>query len=1391
MPEDQRAAKTAGQPSQGGSIAGVDAAVQSNETLPVYENANSPSDTRSGDSEDTSRAFYNAASEINDSGGSETTDRDTSRIRQTESLVGWARSKNSLINPEQVDSLPIISNSTSEHEVRFRESDLRVVKRTWPGVYGQIPVPKNGNLDRANATPSEYLQRQALQTTVFGSDIRLEGVSFSDKPSMVLFEPPGQPSFVVSQEFFPKNESPTLDEISDRLTSDGFLPVPGSYFGWFRPSDSVAIVDAKPDNFVKTEKGIVPIDLQMAVFTPEQVTESGLDSFKSPASSTGAAQAPTSAAKPSTPRNRKGEAGSVILPSREDLIQAGQNLYEAGMEFADWAGRMVQQFGKAVRDILAEIWKAVSGQNYLPQARERGSVNISRSTGPKPRKFTQSVQAAPGVATEVKSQLTSLEYNPVSNAETLAAARARIDAAGNMESAYTQLMGKTAIDGWQPSAEDYATGMELMAQLQNRGHFEDAAAIANMMAPRATDQGRAIQQLSLISRLGPQGIELFAQKQLQNAAVNGRNEKEKAQIQAKLDEAAQLRVEMGKVRHGATTSAIVGRRAEIKSALPDGADPVATNMAIRDAIMAAPTPLAAEAATVSILTGQGVSETGATRISKSIVRDFLKTSQDARAKVLQDLQAAADKDRRLNKGKLGDLLRLNREGKLADSGLHAGMAKMLGIPHWSREHSDKVQRIIKERERSTDPRIKLVKSAEILDVVYREFMPPDIASKMDTLQTIMMLLNPKTIGRNVLGNTFAFAADLAADAVAVPMDALVSLGTGQRTRMGISLGEGLKGLGAGFADVKAGYDFARAEGRSVMPSLAEGVNTLIRLGRLQSSGKYDSAEINRYSGGIFSMPGLRHLETTLGTVLSIADRGFYESAFRRSLDNRMKAARANGTPMLAPDKDMVDAARMDAARAIYQNETATGELLSKIRKHLNYFSSFRTTTRWGFGSMIFKFTTTPSSILHRALDFSPIGFINASYELLAPMLSKNKEFDQKAFVDAFSQALVGTTGLVALGYWLSHLGIISAGSSADDEKKRNLEKARGWGNYKINVDALKRALMTGNFWTRQLQYLGDRTETYDWAQPLSIAVAMGAYARENQTAVRDGLLRGKKQNIFDTSIEWLTAAGGAATGAMNSLMEQPLLSGLNKFFKNASFDGLPGAIMETAVAIPGSFIPTAARQWMQLTDNSVRETRDSSVFRQYVNELKSQLPGLSKTLPQKYDIAGQPVERWAKDSNTVFNVLFNPGMTTYIKGSPALSEMSRVFEMTANPSAVPNQVSREFKLDGVTVRLTDEEISAMQKDMGALSVAAIEKFVLADPRYNNASWDIKAKAFTRALEKAAEAAKYRVLLSRPDLKTRAAAEHRKMLQNQAAESKRREAELATTAQAMSQLQPGP
>ena len=82
-----------------------------------------------------------------------------------------------------------------------------------------------------------------------------------------------------------------------------------------------------------------------------------------------------------------GEKGGVLIPSREDFIQAGQNIYEAGMEFGAWAKQMIQQFGDVVREFLGDVWQAVSGapaklnevMGYLPKKGEGGELSFGKT----------------------------------------------------------------------------------------------------------------------------------------------------------------------------------------------------------------------------------------------------------------------------------------------------------------------------------------------------------------------------------------------------------------------------------------------------------------------------------------------------------------------------------------------------------------------------------------------------------------------------------------------------------------------------------------------------------------------------------------------------------------------------------------------------------------------------------------------------------------------------------------------------------------------------------------------------------------------------------------------------------------------------------------------------
>ena len=243
----------------------------SDHNLPVNENSPTFPETPA----DPPRTFESAA-QAAIGGTSAGSGEGTPPGSQGANVAQWARERGALIPDSAVDELPLVSNSTSEHEVHYRPADDRAVKRTWAGFYGQIPTPENCRLGRKNATPAEYLQRMALQNAVFGGDLQLEGVTVSDKPSMIIGQPPGEASMVISQPWYPKEGIATNEAIRELLEGEGFREAPQSYFGWYREADGVVIVDAKPDNFILTSAGVVPIDLQMSVFSPEEMAAAGL-----------------------------------------------------------------------------------------------------------------------------------------------------------------------------------------------------------------------------------------------------------------------------------------------------------------------------------------------------------------------------------------------------------------------------------------------------------------------------------------------------------------------------------------------------------------------------------------------------------------------------------------------------------------------------------------------------------------------------------------------------------------------------------------------------------------------------------------------------------------------------------------------------------------------------------------------------------------------------------------------------------------------------------------------------------------------------------------------------------------------------------------------------------
>lgn len=184
---------------------------------------------------------------------------------EEQTLLGFAKKTGSLISDQVWLSHRLVTGHTAEHEVRFRSADRRALKRTWPGTFGYIPRLEAGTWKPVPALPSEYLTRLALQNALFADSIELEGFMISSGPSMVIGAPSGGLSLVISQPWLEAADNakqfPSEEQIRTLMEAKGFRLLFGSLFGWQNEPEHLVILDAKPDNFIATPVGILPIDL--------------------------------------------------------------------------------------------------------------------------------------------------------------------------------------------------------------------------------------------------------------------------------------------------------------------------------------------------------------------------------------------------------------------------------------------------------------------------------------------------------------------------------------------------------------------------------------------------------------------------------------------------------------------------------------------------------------------------------------------------------------------------------------------------------------------------------------------------------------------------------------------------------------------------------------------------------------------------------------------------------------------------------------------------------------------------------------------------------------------------------------------------------------------------
>lgn len=533
-------------------------------------------------------------------------------------------------------------------------------------------------------------------------------------------------------------------------------------------------------------------------------------------------------------------------------------------------------------------------------------------------------------------------------------------------------------------------------------------------------------------------------------------------------------------------------------------------------------------------------------------------------------------------------------------------------------------------------------------------IPSSLLKKIDTFQTMVQLLNPKTSIRNILGNAGMQVNENLSNVVGTPIDIAT---TGIRRLAGNKNAQRTVGLPSLSTQVK-GY--------------VEGSKTGTRKVKLGISDNNTQFELP--NGQVFKNRFLNEGQKILDYMLKVPDEAAKSSIYNDSLRTQMKLANID-----KPTKEMELIAENDAKYGTFQDDNAVSRAFSTIKRAMNGGKEF------GLGSLLLKYPKTPANILMRAIDYSPAGFFKATYRLAEPLI-KGTEFNQRDFVRFTSRALVGTGNLIGAGYMLNKLGIIT-GKSNTDMDTANMQKQIGLGDYKLNLSALARFVSSGfNPNTAKIQQ-GDKLINYDWLQPSSIGLAIGANAAD------------KTKNGTDL----LTTLVDAVDSGMNTLAQQPLISGLTTALgqKDAS-----KILTTTLRGVPASFMPTIFKQIAQLIDNTTRSTYDPSWINQSVNMVKSKVPVLSTNLQPKLNSLGN--EQKAYESNSLFNVFLNPAFNTTYNPSEAAQLPLDIYNETGDVTAMPRQTPTYIMYNGKKIVLTPEEATDFQRNVGQKIAQAIE-----------------------------------------------------------------------------------
>lgn len=584
-----------------------------------------------------------------------------------------------------------------------------------------------------------------------------------------------------------------------------------------------------------------------------------------------------------------------------------------------------------------------------------------------------------------------------------------------------------------------------------------------------------------------------------------------------------------------------------------------------------------------------------------------------------------------------------------------------------------------------------------LSQIPEDFRKRPVGQIIKTIRVHNMLASLTTVNRNLAGNATCGVVDALSDStVAQALDILVSKFTNKRT------------VGNDVTHAKTYF----TAGAKAAAQAALCVELDIPM---DSDSRFTEGATRTFSpqGG----PVTRFLsafEKGMKYNLEVTDQFFSGGTAGAVEQSLLKLGKQSNLS----EEEIADLSRQIGLRRTFKEDRMLANAATGVKKGLNIIG----TKHFGSGDLAMPFARTGSNVVQTGADYTGAGLVVGLKEIVQlyqdvksgaykngiktdPKTGKKTTLvqAQRRSVANAGRSLTGVA-LTTLFTSLAVAGILKVHDD-EDEDARALDQSMNRSGAQINLDAMFRALAGED--TAWLD--GDCTFSVDFLEPFNSQMYLG-YALSKEDGIGDALK---------------AYPGLTVKSLWQSMLDMPLMQGLSDVVNIAKSKDHTDAAGQLIGNQATSFIPSWVHQTAYMADPYYRDTTGDSAMEKAVNQLKSNIPGLSQTLPKKYSGFGEEQLRHEGGVSGFFNTYSNPGKIGRISTNDIVDSLDRISEASGKKAIYPDYIApSSFTYtdeDGAkqTVTISGKEMTEIYQKTYGENVAALYSDLLSMDYFNS------------------------------------------------------------------------